>query len=209
MAFCSECGAYIADNLNACPSCGKKVTASGMGEEPWEREKNAEHDPWEQRGGASAAKQRKTSARQDEDYSYSRKKQAWEQTQDRKTEKESTGSQWEQSSTDADWRNYSTNRREISDKIAVLSYFGLLFLVPYLLKKDSYFVKFHANQGLQLLIFEIAVEILAGVVGVGWIIAAVGGIMTLVYFFKGISQTLKGEMKPLNIPIIGKIQLLK
>lgn len=45
-------------------------------------------------------------------------------------------------------------KKDIEDNksIAILSYLGILCLVPLLLKKDSKFVKFHAKQGLVLII---------------------------------------------------------
>ena len=45
-----------------------------------------------------------------------------------------------------------TGNKEIDENkiIAILSYLGILCLVPLILKKDNEFVKFHAKQGLVL-----------------------------------------------------------
>jgi len=41
-----------------------------------------------------------------------------------------------------------------STVMAVLAYLGILIIIPYLMAKDSPFVKFHIKQGLVLLIIE-------------------------------------------------------
>lgn len=46
--------------------------------------------------------------------------------------------------------------------MALLSYLGLLVLIPYFLEKDSKFVKYHAKQGMNLLIVWVGYSILCG-----------------------------------------------
>lgn len=79
--------------------------------------------------------------------------------------------------------------------IAVLSYLGILCLIPLLLKKDSEFVKFHAKQGLVLLIgwFLVWIPFL------GWIL----GIVLLVLSIMGIMNVL--NLKREKLPIIGDL----
>lgn len=77
---------------------------------------------------------------------------------------------------------------------AVLSYLGVLVLIPLLLKKDSEFVQFHAKQGLLILI--------------GWIIAYfpfgfIFWIASFVLSVMGIVSVLQGEKK--SLPIIGEL----
>lgn len=114
--------------------------------------------------------------------------------------------------------DYSTNRRgvngvySVSDQesrpmIAILSYFGLLFLVPYILRNDSEFVRFHANQGLLLFLCSAASSVAAGMPFLGWLCGAVGWVFTIVCFFQGINNVIKGRFR--ELPIIGKIRLLK
>ncbi len=78
---------------------------------------------------------------------------------------------------------------------ALLSYFGVLVLVPLLAKKDSEFTQFHAKQGLILFIGEFFVWIPI----FGWIL----GIIIFVLWIMGIINVLSGSMKPL--PIIGEL----
>ena len=70
--------------------------------------------------------------------------------------------------------------------MAILAYFGPLVLVPILAARESRFARYHANQGLVLLIV---------------------GIVFLVLAVIGIINASKGEMKPL--PGIGGISVLK
>jgi uncharacterized membrane protein len=53
---------------------------------------------------------------------------------------------------------------------------GTSVLIPYFLRKDSPFVRFHANQGLLLLIMEILIPIAAGfVLFFGWAVNLAAG----------------------------------
>lgn len=77
---------------------------------------------------------------------------------------------------------------------AVLSYLGVLVVIPLLAKKESSFVQFHAKQGLVLL--------------VGWALAWLpfGPIIALIAFIfsiVGIVNVLNGERK--NLPIVGEL----
>ena len=90
--------------------------------------------------------------------------------------------------------------------MAVLSYLGILVLVPLLLKKESEFNKFHVQQGLVLLVAEIVWSIVwwifAWIPFVGWLIGAVGWLVLLYLMIVGIINALNGEKK--ELPIIGQ-----
>ena len=45
--------------------------------------------------------------------------------------------------------------------LAIISYIGILCLVPILMKEKDEFVKFHAKQGLVLFIVEVATRLIA------------------------------------------------
>lgn len=91
--------------------------------------------------------------------------------------------------------------------MAAISYIWILFLVPLFAAKDDAFARFHANQGLVLLIVNIALYIISIIPFVGPIISGIGGIATLIFMILGIINALKGEMKPL--PLIGGIEIIK
>lgn len=113
--------------------------------------------------------------------------------------------------------------KDIQDNkvMALLSYLGILVLVPIFAAKDSKFARFHANQGLVLIICEIAWSIvysivtmvLAGILGVGVVFSIITGVLYLVYlvFFVlaiiGIINAVRGKAK--ELPIIGKYTILK
>lgn len=93
--------------------------------------------------------------------------------------------------------------------VAAVAYLGILFFVPLLTNPESDFARFHANQGLLLLITGLVVNILGPLLPViGWfIIWPLGSIFVLVLFIMGLINAMNGEKKPL--PLIGGIQLIK
>jgi uncharacterized membrane protein len=106
--------------------------------------------------------------------------------------------------------SYQTGPADIAENkgISVLCYLGILLLIPLLSKPNSGFVRYHSNQGLVLLIFEILVGILGCIPYLGWfVIWPVGYIFGLVCLIMGIVNAVNGSVKPL--PLIGKITLLK
>ncbi|MBQ3500104.1 MAG: hypothetical protein IJA70_01575, partial [Oscillospiraceae bacterium] len=85
--------------------------------------------------------------------------------------------------------------------MAVLSYFGLLILIPVFIARNDPFVRYHINQGLVLFLVDIICGILGSIIGaipvVGGIITLALGIVIFVLFIIGIINAVKGEMKPL------------
>jgi uncharacterized membrane protein len=98
--------------------------------------------------------------------------------------------------------------------MGILAYFGILVLVPILTAKESPFARFHANQGLLLLIAMVAIWVINSVLWVlplGWsLISLLTSLLYLGIFVLaiiGIINAAKGEMK--ELPIIGKYTILK
>jgi len=91
--------------------------------------------------------------------------------------------------------------------LCIFCYFGPLLLIPYLMRPNSQFVRYHSNQGLVLLLMSIACSVVSIVPILGWIVAFVGGIFCFVCWIIGIVNVLRGEMKPL--PVIGKIIIIR
>jgi uncharacterized membrane protein len=81
--------------------------------------------------------------------------------------------------------------------IAALSYIGILVLVPLLVKKDSKFCKFHAKQGLIMLIIFIVGWLIFWIPFIGWLIWIAAVILDLL----ALIQTLQG--KYWEIPVVG------
>ena len=103
--------------------------------------------------------------------------------------------------------------------MGILAYLGILVLVPIFAAKESRFARFHANQGLVLLIAAIALSVVVMILGivlalVSTTIAALTSLLSmavsigcLVFAIIGIINAAKGEMK--ELPIIGKYTILK
>jgi uncharacterized membrane protein len=77
---------------------------------------------------------------------------------------------------------------------ALMSYLGVLVVLPLILKKDSKFTLFHVKQGLVLL--------------VGWVLSwlpfgPIIGIIALIFSIIGIINVLNGEEK--KLPIVGDL----
>lgn len=103
--------------------------------------------------------------------------------------------------------------------MAILSYFGLLVLIPLLAAKNSRFARFHANQGLIVLIAGVVGTIGQRVLGlvlkyipyIGGVLAGLIGFavsaVLLVLMVLGIINAAQGKAK--ELPVIGKFRLLK
>ena len=112
--------------------------------------------------------------------------------------------------------------------ISVLSYLGILVLIPLLTKKDSKFAQFHARQGVTLLAVDILYGIVAGLLGLikvnktsevwgipytikvtPWpitLILTIGWIIIGVLAIIGIVNAATGKAK--KLPIIGNIDVV-
>lgn len=108
--------------------------------------------------------------------------------------------------------------------MALLSYLGILVLVPLLAAKELRFARFHANQGLVLLIALVGWSVVYRVImailrlillnGAAWrIYTSLGTTLSLVYIVFtilaviGIVNAMNGKAK--EPPVIGKYRLLK
>ncbi|MDO4756906.1 MAG: zinc ribbon domain-containing protein, partial [Parabacteroides sp.] len=114
---------------------------------------------------------------------------------------------------------------EANKVMALLSYFGILVLIPIFAAKHSPFVRFHANQGVVLLLamigYIIADSIISAILrvvlykGLGlWSIYSMcNSLLSLLYVgftifaIIGIINVLNGRAK--DLPIIGKYRVLK
>ena len=106
-------------------------------------------------------------------------------------------------------QNYSHLPNDVEDNklISILCYFGIFFLIPFLCRPDSAFVKFHSNQGLVLFLFSLVTGLAWNIPFFGWIIGTACVIFGFVCFVLGIVNVCNGDTK--ELPIIGQIQILK
>lgn len=82
---------------------------------------------------------------------------------------------------------------EEGKSLAWLSYFGLLLLIPLLVKPDNSFCKHHAKQGLVILLFWIGISIFAIIPILGLIVWIIGGVGLLVISIIGIVNSINGK----------------
>ena len=98
--------------------------------------------------------------------------------------------------------------------MSILAYIGILALIPVFAAKNSAYAKFHANQGLLLLIAEAAVGLVFGLLGlipyVGvvfqillWTCEVIFGALSVI----GIVHAVFGKAK--ELPFLGGFYLLK
>ena len=97
--------------------------------------------------------------------------------------------------------------------MCILSYFGILSLIPYLSKKDDDFIQFHAKQGLNIFIVEIiasfGIGLIKGITGLGilGLASTAVSVFAIALDIMGIVAATKGERKVL--PLMDKIKIVK
>ena len=113
--------------------------------------------------------------------------------------------------------NATVQKEADNDKLmGILAYLSILVLIPILAAPDSKFARYHANQGLILLIGEAAWSVVHGVLSTVFtliglpVLAAVLSVFDLAFLafmIIGIVNVFNGEEK--ELPVIGKYQILK
>ena len=107
---------------------------------------------------------------------------------------------------------YSKEDIKKGKALGILSYLGILVLIPYLSEKKNKYVIFHAKQGISLLIAEIIVGGILWFLGlilswrVSWLVSICQTaffFLSLVLSFMGIKNVCDGKAK--ELPLINKI----
>ncbi|WHH60928.1 hypothetical protein [Petroclostridium sp. X23] len=84
----------------------------------------------------------------------------------------------------------------------------LIFFLPLIVCPQSKFARFHANQGLLLLILGFAGNIVLSMIPIiGWLLMPIFAIFILVLGVMGLINGLNGKVK--ELPLIGKFKLLQ
>jgi uncharacterized membrane protein len=101
---------------------------------------------------------------------------------------------------------YTPEDIENNKTMAGLAY--ILFFLPLIVCPESKYAKFHANQGLLLLIAGIAGNVVLGIIPViGWLLIPIYGIGILILGIMGLINGFGGKAK--ELPLIGKYTILK
>ena len=197
MSYCPKCGAYIPDGDTKCVACGYDTSRP-------EKKKPDEKTDYSHRydyGGGAAAQTQTRERRERSDY---RADSGFENQQDTGPYAAQGGKQ--RSAPDIDYGDLSPeDDAAVNKSMGILCYIGPLFIVSLLTRRNSRFVRYHANQGLALFLAELAVDMCAASPGVGWLIGAVGGVCLLLAAVSGIMNAAAGVMKP--IPFFGSIKI--
>ena len=178
MSYCSKCGSYIPDSALKCPACGKlKIGAA-------ETAQQAERQSKPQSGF-----DRTSAPPQSYRYGYSQSEQ---QTSG---ESRPQRDQYERYRTDDYSGTAPGGDIEENKALGAISYLGPLVVLSMILKPNSPFVRFHANQSIALMIFSVLCSLCRFVPFFGWMIGIFGGIFTLVNVFRGFFSAMNGQMK--------------
>ena len=107
---------------------------------------------------------------------------------------------------DDETADMAQNDIEKNKVFAVLAYLSILVLIPIFAAKDSKFARFHANQGLILLIISVLGSIIGKILHLGFI-AWIINVLVFVFAVIGIVRVIKGQAK--ELPYIGNFTILK
>lgn len=86
--------------------------------------------------------------------------------------------------------------------MALLSYLGILVLIPLLAAKEDKFAQYHAKQGLVLLIVGVIGMFIGVIPIIGWLLAPFITLAWLVFAVLGIVNVVGNKKK--ELPIIGQ-----
>ncbi len=77
--------------------------------------------------------------------------------------------------------------------LGLISYLGILCVIPIILKSKSGFIRFHARQGLVLFIAEIVFTLIWIIPFIGWFIGFIGWIICFVFSLTGLVKAIAGQ----------------
>lgn len=100
----------------------------------------------------------------------------------------------------------ASNDNSNDTAMGILSYLGILVIIPIIVAQDSEFAMYHANQGLILLIGAMILFAVGWIPVLGWIVGFFGWIVVMIFAIMGIINAANGKKKPL--PLIGGFNLL-
>lgn len=188
MPICNECGTSVEEGKRFCPACGTEMPDRAAQQGTGFGQQAAGFG-----GGYGGAAQQGTGN------SFEEKLKNLNNTADTTYE-------------------FSADDVQKNKGMAILAYIGILVLIPLFAAKDSKFARYHTNQGLVLLIVNIAYGILSGVIGalfgrLFFPLTMIPGIFRLLslailaLMVLGIVNAAKGLAK--ELPIIGRYKVLK
>ena len=218
MAYCDKCGAYIPDGQTKCLACGydeseERAAASaassagsasaadtgkyyGFSNDELRTRLEEQRRKQQEQSHVWAQQERERRQREQDRARRERERMEHEREQRRRREEEKAASTRAPGMRGTD-AVPSVGVGE-SKMFAALSYFSILFLLLFFLRRDNSFAMYHARQGLVLLIYGVLADILGVIPVIGWVFS----LFRIYCVFKGVSNAVNGVKEPL--PYIGK-----
>lgn len=103
-------------------------------------------------------------------------------------------------------QNANTNNDNVK-AMSALAYLGILFFLPLVVTPESKEARFHANQGLVLLIAWVVLSFINIIPILGQLIWLLGALVLIVFTIMGILNGINGRQK--ELPLIGGVELIK
>ena len=222
MAFCQNCGTQLNEGSKFCPNCGTPMqmesgAASALQEGNPVAVEAAATEPMQAAAGSVAVLEKDVAPAAPAQEQPAPQPGVYQQPAPQQGVYQQPAPQ--PGAYQQPVQGYVPSEAQMKKGMAILAYFGILFLIPLFAAKNDPFARYHTNQGLVLFIFMVIFNILSNVLTnilieispmLTLIVSGVFGILTLllcIFALIGIIRAAKGQMKPL--PIIGGIRILK
>ena len=208
MAYCPNCGAYSPDGQVSCLACGFSEQASASAAQASAAAAKAQQQTEDMREVMERhRKLQQEKNRQWAEQEFIRRQAAKEAAEEeyrrRMEEKERAAQSYVNNASGTTGAKRGTGLSGVtgSKVLSVLSYFGLLCILPYIIMPNDKYARFHAGQGLRLMLFSWLVDFASAVTPLAWMIQ-----LARVYFLvKGVMNAAQDKMEPLpGIGTIGK-----
>ncbi|MDR0314785.1 MAG: zinc ribbon domain-containing protein [Oscillospiraceae bacterium] len=205
MAKCNNCKSDIEDIAKFCPYCGA-VIDNEVGSEPEDSGQKPNPPPDQNDSGQQEPKKtKKPNEKTSNDKNQFNAEKIGNFINDLNNTADSTS-------------DFEKDDIEKNKLIAIFSYLSILVIIPLFARPSSKFVRFHASQGLNLLLTQILFSIIRwAVTGVfdgisgflGGIVSSIFGVISLVFIvfiILGIMNVVQGRAK--ELPLIGGFRIL-
>ncbi len=205
MSFCGNCGTKIEDGVKFCSGCGAATVVQAQQQQnvppvQAQQQQNMPHMQAQQQQNMPHMQ-----AQQQQNMPHMQAQQNMPHMQAQQPYQQmppNVGMQPEPSDV-----TYLFNPIDIENN-KVMGFLGyLIFFVPLLAAKDSYYAKFHANQGFGFFLGYVICSVLWIIPILGWIAAPICYIVLGVFSIIGMVNALSGKAK--KLPIVNKLNIFK
>ncbi len=202
MAYCDKCGAYIPDGQSKCLACGydeaaETAAAQAAAQATAQQAENGGSGHFKNYDEIYRAQMEEHRRRQQE------QNRKWAEEEQRRRAaaqqtRASDSASYDAAESGSSASSYAPDR-EKSKVWGVLSYISVLCLIPLLTGRGGENAKFHAKQGVRLVVFGALADLMSSIPGIGWLFSVARFILMLI----GMSNAANGRRQPL--PYIGSI----